>query len=1198
MGFQGELNSVSLGDIFQTLHMNRQTGTLSVGADQDPGSAVHVWFDQGLVAACSAPIADGRPFLINTLLKKNLLSQDVADDLVRRMRSTNQASRDLLLASNVVAENDLDEVSTWCIEEIACPIFERTVGEFRFSDGDPLDVLAGPNTIWMGGTRIQTSQVVLEATRRRDEWQRIREVITDAEALYQVDADGRSNLRNVQTDPEMLKVLRYLDGRHTLDSIAAVVGVTRFDTYAITSQLVLAGVARARTPQEVVEDAVTLRTQGETQKAKDLLENILRSARVPEVLRPLAEACAALNQVPRAVELFLELIQRSQDSGELETALKDLDTVIQLSPEDPDLQFERAQIQGELGRLDEAASGYVAAAQVFLTTKETPRAIDACHRAKNLLPRSPEPHRWLAKAYLMDGATDNATVEYKALWHALLSSNSPTKALRELRAILDADCKFASVKEAVLAHAQSSEAVKTSRTMRIVAWAALVLMLIGAGVVGWEYWRGVIVTRNGQEAVAEVKQTYNSTRESLPHKVLLEMLTSIRSQYASVKEVVKLAEDTENEIRKDFDQRASNLLAEAQAYLRGGLFDKAYQSLSRLKADFAGTRSAGVADAKIEELRSTRIGVEVLAVVDDARRKWTALEWDDAINQLKPVLARNDLPLELKNEYQSLSLEWTSALGSAQELLARARKIRANGDRRAAIVALRRAATGQGESAVALAKNELAEVESEVIADIGLRARTAASKGDDAGAFSAVEDLLAVAKQSTSTTVQGQALATELPFTVTVDHPRTVLQVARPNTETAMIRAPADATGRWTHALTYRLGEQVVVAAARPGFTTASLTVSVQGKRSTGSLALTRGPRWSIPLNGVGTVGPVVFDRQVMIGTNRASIEVVDVHAQQGSSRPINFGEGVAEFRYPPTRHGTTVLAVVDERIFGVDLATRAVAWSWPTLGSRIAIAGPACAHENELIPGQSLVFAGAGRNNLAILAVDSSGGVVPYKPLTLPGELTGQPFVERSELQTVLYLPAGNVLVSYDIGSVTESSPPKPLNQIKARGDLIGQAVRATAAGKSVVLLTDSSGLVIAFDPGIGVDEGRRTVGGWALDGTSPSNPVVDGSMAYIAVSEGRVQAIDLNKSGVVAWRFPAQGSTAGLLGSVARGKRGVYAADANGILYCIDAVNGTLHWKAPLGGGASAGVAALDGLVVVPLATGQLVCFDEGDE
>ncbi|MBA2482092.1 MAG: DUF4388 domain-containing protein, partial [Planctomycetes bacterium] len=474
MGFQGQLSSVNLTDIFQTLNMNRQTGTLSISG---PVISVHVYFDQGQVAMSSAPNVNGRPYLLDALVHKGTLASEKADEIAQQQRATGQPLRDLLLAGGAVADYELDEMCAWCIEELVCPVFEWQQGDFTFTDGPPIAELNSFEVVIMGATMVQTTQLIMEATRRMDEWKRIREVITDADALFIVDNDGRANLKNVQTDPEMLKVLRFLDGRHTLDSIAMSVGVTRFDTYAIVAQLVLAGVARPKNAQEIVDDAVTLREQGEVAQAKELLENSLRQAPIPEVMRPLAECCVQLNQAPRAVELYLELIQMAQDQGDLAQALKDLDTVIALSPDDPDLQFERAQVQGELSQVEAAAASYTTAAQAYLARRDIPRAIDACHRAKNLLPRAPEPHRYLAKAYLQEGQTENAIVEYKSLWHALLTAERPKKAIDTLKSILESDCKYNNVKDQVLSHAQNSEAIKTSKAARILVYLVIVVLV-------------------------------------------------------------------------------------------------------------------------------------------------------------------------------------------------------------------------------------------------------------------------------------------------------------------------------------------------------------------------------------------------------------------------------------------------------------------------------------------------------------------------------------------------------------------------------------------------------------------------------------------------------------------------------------------------------------------------------------------------
>jgi outer membrane protein assembly factor BamB len=60
----------------------------------------------------------------------------------------------------------------------------------------------------------------------------------------------------------------------------------------------------------------------------------------------------------------------------------------------------------------------------------------------------------------------------------------------------------------------------------------------------------------------------------------------------------------------------------------------------------------------------------------------------------------------------------------------------------------------------------------------------------------------------------------------------------------------------------------------------------------------------------------------------------------------------------------------------------------------------------------------------------------------------------------------------------------------------------------------------------------------------------------------------------------------------------RGIYIADAKGLLHCLDPLTGAERWKAEIGGAAVGGILAHDGRVFVPTKSGQLVCFEEGEE
>ncbi|MFM2090067.1 MAG: hypothetical protein RLZZ127_556 [Planctomycetota bacterium] len=1199
MGFQGQLSSVNLTDIVQTLAMNRQTGTMSVAA---PAGTVRIHFNQGQIAAASAPPVDGKPFLIHALLKRGLLAADQADELARRLRTIAQPLRDLLLASAYIADADLDEVCAWCVEEVFCPVFEWTEGEFSFSDGPITPDLQGFDAVELGPAGMQTTSLILEATRRRDEWKRIREVIPDEHALYIVDNDGRPNLKNVQTDPDMLKVVRYLDGRHSLASIARQVGVTQFDTFAIVAQLVLAQVARPRTTQEIVEDAAALRQAGEAVRCRDLLEVAVGQARIPEVLRPLAEACAATEQVPRAVEIYLELIQHSQDDGDLEQALVDLDTVLALSPEDPELHADRGHTLADLGRADEAAQAFCTAAQSFLATKDAARAIDTCHRAKNLVPRAPEPHRHLARAYLIDGQTENAVVEYKALWHALLAGRGPRKALEELEQVLASDCKYQAVKDQVLAHARASESVKTSRAVRTFIYVAAGVVLAVAAVFGAEYYRQVVFERNGLAEVDEVNTAFRTGQADPQHAKLIAVLDETAAEYAGVQAVQNRITEVRDTIQRDYEARARIESERAEALVAGGQYAKALETARRLEAAFPGTQAAAQAATLRERIVNARIDVEVSGVVSEARRRWAADDWDGALVLIAPILDRQDLTPELRTDLTATRLRWTTDNGSADALTARAERVLARGDLDAGRAAFQRAATGQGDpAAMTRAKVRLGEVELALGERLAERLVTAADKGLDQEAFSSLERLAQLVRETANPRLQDLWARLALPFRVQVDHPRTVLTITRSQpggrpgaAETA--RAPEGTTGRWIHRATYAPGETLSISAARSGFASQTVVVTAQVRRSGAAVTLARGPAWRRDLGAVVTTPALLQGSTAIYGTNRASLVAID--AVTGADRPLAIEDAVSEVRHPPAIRDGRLFVGHEERIVAYDLASRARLWLWPEQPRPgLRFTGHVCVDRNELVHDQTLVFAAAAGQGVIVVGSSDRGRVAAFPRIALADDVTAAPFVDRSAERSVLGVPAGSTVHLYDITTLTEANAAQPIGDISARGDVVGQPAPARVGGRPAWLLADASGQVLAVDLGTGIADGRRVVAAWPVEGVPVGLQVV-GTAVFTATSEGRINAFELGRPGQLRWRYPAQGALGTLSGAPTLGRKALYAADGTGQLHAIDPATGQLRWRADLGAPAVGAPVAVEGRVLVPVRTGQVVCFEEGEE
>jgi Domain of unknown function (DUF4388)/PQQ-like domain/Tetratricopeptide repeat len=1209
MGFQGQLSSVSLTDIFQTLHMNRQTGTMSVAS---PEGVRHIYFDAGQIAMVDAPPINGHAFLLNALLKKSLLSPEQCTDLNQRLHTLGQPLRELILASGYIQENELDDASAWCIEEQVCPIFEWNEGDFTFTDGAPVAQLQGPDVVSMGRVGLQTTQLLLEATRRKDEWRRIREVITDSNALYIVDNDGRNNLRAIETDPEMLKVLRYLDGRHRLDHVAEAVGVTRFDTYAIAAQLVLAGVARARTAQEIVHDAEELRGKGDIEGAMHLLESIYKDNPVPEVLRPLAECFTQLKQGPRAVELYLELIQFAQDQGNLEQARADLDTVLALSPDDPDLQFDRAKVLAELGAIDEAANAYVAAAQAYINTRDTGRAIDACHRAKNLLPRSPDPHRFLAKAYLMDGQTENALIEYKSLWHALLSSNRPKTALDNLKKVLETDCRFNNIKEQVLSHAQNSEAIKTSKATRSLVYLMMGIVIAGAGVAGYQWYKTVLREDTARQAFDAIKASSSEKERAGQYQALFDELNSLRTDYGGT-QIIADVDTLHNQIKESYEARASEQAQTAKALQAAGQHNKATETLRELRLRFPGTKAAEQTNALLAEVSDDQITLGVHAAMEEIRRKWHALQWDEALAELSAILQRTDLPTKLRGELTALHGDWTTRSETAKDLYERAEQFEQSGRKQEAILAYKRASSGKGELFASKARDYVAKLELEFAQETGQAALLAFERHDERAMFAALDALAAQVKNASSKGVADYVVNFQIPCVIHLDSPFTSLVIRRAGNEQLInarqSNSPNNSHGNnsgWSHKLTYTPNEKFTVEARRPGFTTQTVLISYQLRKMQVNLALQRGPLWLCDLNGgIGNTQPIVLNKFILLTTNRATIEVIDTSV--GSSRPIVFPQTVDEFKQAPLIFGTGqnqgVYAVLDHRLSAINGVTRAVDWTFPSGSgdSNLRLIGQVVAQEHQLIPGQSLFFLPQVGSDITVFARDIENRIIAYPKMVMNSDITGQLFIHQYESgQTHLYVPTGNRLNVFDTTAITERSSANLLYQQRTRGEIIGRIVPARIANKAALLCLDNSGLLIAIHANPEVSENQRMLGAWTLDGTGldraayhPNLPI-----AFVTTAEGRVVAADLQRPGQLLWRYPAQGKPTPFAHAPVIGKMGVYVADVQGTLRCLDHNTGKERWRADLGSSPAAGLLALDGRIYVPTRSGHLVCFEEGDE
>jgi hypothetical protein len=165
MGVSGNLKTMLPGDLLQWLSLGQKTGTLVVTSKSVEKK---IFFQQGRVISSASN--DPRDYLGQFLISHGFISEQ---ELMKAMEVQQQSGillGKILVMIDVIAESDLLRLMRLKAEEEIYDIFLWREGEFHFLD-DELP------TMDMIPLKVDVTGIIMEGTRRVDEWSRIREVI-------------------------------------------------------------------------------------------------------------------------------------------------------------------------------------------------------------------------------------------------------------------------------------------------------------------------------------------------------------------------------------------------------------------------------------------------------------------------------------------------------------------------------------------------------------------------------------------------------------------------------------------------------------------------------------------------------------------------------------------------------------------------------------------------------------------------------------------------------------------------------------------------------------------------------------------------------------------------------------------------------------------------------------------------------------
>ena len=212
----GDLRTLSLTDLLQLISTSGKTGVLSVFRPKGSASGDiqkrEIYFLKGnIIYATSFGSED--ELLGNLILRKRKISKADLDKAITLQKGSHKRLGTVLFEMGLLSREEVAECLKYQIEEIIYNLFGWASGEFIFLEGrlPPADQIT---------TQINTMNMVMEGTRRMDEWSQIQKLLPGNEVVLRVVADPRIKSSQVSFSLDDLQTLLLINGERTILDVA------------------------------------------------------------------------------------------------------------------------------------------------------------------------------------------------------------------------------------------------------------------------------------------------------------------------------------------------------------------------------------------------------------------------------------------------------------------------------------------------------------------------------------------------------------------------------------------------------------------------------------------------------------------------------------------------------------------------------------------------------------------------------------------------------------------------------------------------------------------------------------------------------------------------------------------------------------------------------------------------------------------
>lgn len=317
---RGDLDQISLADIFQTLAMSKMEGVLRV---RNPLEERQVYCRDGYVRILVPPRVTARR-LGQRLVHAGLLQAEQLRSALLLQRRQKVQLGQLLVREGILEQKSIDEIIAMQVAEDLFALFTWKHGTFEFFKLEPGNGLL--QTQFQACADYEVNSLLLEVARRTDEWESILDTI---DSLDEVPVRIAEPADETALDDTHNAVLAGVDGQSTYRQIAEGTTQGLFEVARAARDLARGGILANAADEDLVQVATRRAEEGESKHAVVLLQTLRDrpGERSLAVIQRMASVLEQIGERRFASSLLLEAAQqahRPEDALELARSARDL----------------------------------------------------------------------------------------------------------------------------------------------------------------------------------------------------------------------------------------------------------------------------------------------------------------------------------------------------------------------------------------------------------------------------------------------------------------------------------------------------------------------------------------------------------------------------------------------------------------------------------------------------------------------------------------------------------------------------------------------------------------------------------------------------------------------------------------------------------------------------------------------------------